>query len=94
MKAKRTTDENNFEALDQLARGVSAETMRPLSAEQRKRWDAAKRGRPRKAPGTKAVPTLITVEPRLLKKVDAYARKMGMSRSQLFAEAVSQRMAG
>jgi len=80
--------------LDRLAHSITPEKMRPLSAEQRRRWEAAKRGRPRKAAGTKAVPTLITVEPKLLKKIDAYAKKEGISRSQLFSEAVRQRIAG
>lgn len=89
---KDKTDENDFEALDRLARGVTPEKLRPLTPEMRRRWEAARRGRPKKAPGTKAVPTLITVEPQLLRRVDAYAKKAGLSRSQLFAEAVRQRI--
>ena len=94
MSTRKKTDENDFEAMDRRAPGVTPEKLRPLNAEQRRRWEGAKRGRPRKTPGTKAVPTLITVDPKLLKRVDAYARKKGMSRSQLFAEAVRERMAG
>jgi hypothetical protein len=91
MKAKKTkTDENNFEALDRLARSVAPERLRPLTPEQRGRWEAAKRGRPKKSPGTKAVPTLITVEPQLLRRADAYAKKAGVSRSQLFSDALRQ----
>jgi len=89
---KKKTDENDFEALDRLARGITPEKLRPLTAEQRARWEAAKRGRPRKAPGTKAVPTLITVEPQLLRLADAYAKKAGVSRSQLFSDAVRRRI--
>jgi hypothetical protein len=89
---KKKTDENDFEALDRLARGVTLEKLRPLNPEQRRRWEAAKRGRPRKAPGTKAIPTLITVEPELLRRADAYAKKIGLSRSQLFSEAVRRRI--
>jgi hypothetical protein len=63
MKAKKSkTDENDFEALDRLARSVTPDKLRPLTPEQRSRWEAVKRGRPKKSPGTKAVPTLITVE--------------------------------
>jgi hypothetical protein len=89
---KSNTDENDFEALDKLARGITPEKLKSLTSEQRRRWNEAKRGRPKKAPGTKAVPTLITVEPRLLQQVDAYAKKMGVSRSQLFSDAIRQRI--
>jgi hypothetical protein len=92
MKPK-TTEENDFNALDRLAHGITPQKLRPLTPEQRQRWESAKRGRPRKAPGTKAVPTLITVEPRLLRQADAYAKKAGLSRSQLFADAVRRRLA-
>lgn len=91
-KKKIKIDENDFEALDRFARSVTPEMMRPLSPKMHRQWDQAKRGRPRKAPGTKAVPTLITVEPKLLKLADAYAKKTGISRSQLFAEAVRKRI--
>lgn len=92
-KQKRThIDEDDFEALDRLARGLTLENTRPLSKRQRQRWEDAKRGRPRKAPGTKAVPTLITVEPKLLRRADAYAKRAGLSRSELFAQAVRARI--
>lgn len=89
---KNKTDQNDFEALDKLACGITPEKPKPLTSEQRRRWNDAKRGRPKKAPGTKAVPTLISVEPRLLQRVDAYAKKMGVSRSQLFSDAIRQRI--
>src|SRR5258706_1242792 len=90
--AKRKTDENDFEALDRLARSITPKKLRVLTTEQRSRWNAAKRGRPKKAPGTKSVPTLITVEPHLLRQLDAYAKKAGVSRSQLFSEAIRLRI--
>ena len=89
---KTTTDENDFEALERLAKAITPEKLRPMTPEQRGRWEAARRGRPKKAPGTKAVPTLITVEPQLLRRADAYAKKAGMSRSQLFSDALRQRI--
>jgi hypothetical protein len=93
MKVKMTkTDENDFEALDRLARSITLGKLRPLTPEQRTRWEAAKRGRPKKPPGTKAVPTLITVEPQLLRRADAYAKKARISRSQLFSDALRQRI--
>ncbi len=84
--------EVDFEALDKLARSITLDKLRPLTPELRRRWEAAKRGRPAKVAGTKSVPTLITVEPTLLKRIDAYAKKVGISRSQLFAEAVRERI--
>ena len=91
-RKKPTVDENDFEALDLLAHSITLENTRPLNKRERERWEAVKRGRPKKAPGTKSIPTMITVEPKLLKRVDAYAKKEGMSRSQLFSEAVRQRI--
>ncbi len=91
-RKKPTTDENDFEALDRLAHSITLENTRPLNKSERERWERAKRGRPTKSPASKAVPTMITVEPKLLKQVDAYAKKEGMSRSRLFSEAVRQRI--
>jgi hypothetical protein len=91
-KKKTTTDEDDFEALDRLAQSITADVLRPLTPYQRGQWERAKRGRPRKPPGTKAVPTLITVEPQLLRRADAYAKKVGLSRSQLFSDALRQRL--
>jgi len=95
MAAKRRSpkvSEHDFEALDRLAHSITLDKLRPLTPAMRRRWEAAKRGRPKKAPGTKAVPTLITVEPTLLRRIDAYVKKAGISRSQLFADAVRERI--
>ena len=93
MNAKKTqTNENDFAALERLARSITPQKLRPLTPAQQGRWEAAKRGRPKKPPGTKAVPTLITVDPQLLRRADAYAKKAGLSRSQLFSDALRQRM--
>lgn len=85
-------NENDFDALDRLARSITPKKMRPMSPTMRRRWEAAKRGRPRKSPGTKAVPTMITVEPRLLKLIDASARETGVSRSQFLANAARREL--
>ena len=91
-KNKQKIDENDFEALDRLAHSITPEAMRPLSPSMRRRWQAGKRGRPRKSPGTKAVPTMITVEPGLLRQIDAGARKAGVSRSQFLAKAARREL--
>ena len=76
MAVKKTkTDENDFEALDRLARSIMPDKLQPLTSQQQERWESAKRGRPKKPPGAKAVPTLITVEPQLLRRADAYAKR-------------------
>jgi hypothetical protein len=95
--AKRTSkiDENDFEALDKLAHRITPRMMRPLSPAMRRAWEAAKRtgrGRPRKPQGAKAVPTLITVDPKLLKLIDSQARKIGISRSQFLADAAKAKL--
>ncbi len=60
---------------------------RPMTARERRGWDRAKRGRgrPSKAPGQKAKRVLLTIQPLLLAEADAFARRHGMSRSDLFA---------
>jgi len=93
MAKKSKTDENDFNALDRLAKSITPDQLRPLTPAQQGQWGAAKRGRPKKPPGTKAVPTLITVEPQLLRRADAYAKKSGLSRSQLFSDAMRRRIA-
>jgi hypothetical protein len=90
--SKKKIDEDDFAALDRLARGITPEKMRPLSHKMQQRWNAAKRGRPRKSPSIKAVPTMITLEPKLLRKIDAGARKAGLSRSQFLAEAARREL--
>jgi len=87
---KQNVDENDFEALDRMARTVTPELMRPMSPVMRRRWKAAKRGRPRKPAEAKAVPTMITLEPDLLRRIDACTRKTGVSRSRFLAQAARQ----
>jgi hypothetical protein len=58
---------------------------RPLTAAERAEWERARRGRPRKVPGTKAARVLFTIDPELLKRADEYARRHGLTRAQLLA---------
>ena len=92
MPKKTKIDENDFDALDRLARNLTPAQLRPLSPAKRQRWQAAKRGRPRKDPDTKAVPTMITVDPALLHKIDQQARRRGISRSQFLADAARREL--
>ena len=58
---------------------------RPLTPGERDQWLLARRGRPRKALGTKAARVLFTIDPGLLKQADRYARVHGLTRAQLIA---------
>lgn len=49
-KQVKKSDANDFFALEPLAHGITLDKLRPLTPEQRRRWEAAKRGRPRNAP--------------------------------------------
>jgi len=62
----------------------------PMTALERRRWERAKRGRgrPSKAPGQKAMRVLLTIQPPLLAEADAFARRHGLSRSDLFARSL------
>jgi hypothetical protein len=68
-----------------LAKGTDFNQTRPLSAEESALWKIAKRGRPRKRPGTKAVAVQVTFAPEFLKEIDAFAAARKMSRAQLLA---------
>jgi hypothetical protein len=75
------------EATKQFDREIDLSETRPLSPENRKWWNKARKGgRPRVGKGSK--PILITMEQGLLDQADAYAKKLGMNRSQLFAKGI------
>jgi hypothetical protein len=65
---------------------VSLSDLRPLTPEMRARWDSAKRGRGRPRKLVKAARVLTTIEPDLLAKTDAVARKRKSTRAALIAE--------
>lgn len=79
---KPTTDENDFKALDRLAHCVTRAKLRPMTVQHRLRWGAAERATPKKQGAAgKAVPTLIAIESKLLRQIDAYAKRTAISRS-------------
>src|SRR5436190_601843 len=94
MKTMVRTSRNtrSADALEKLAHQITPKKMRPLRPAMRRRWKAAKRGRPPKAPGLKAVPTMITLDPSLLKQIDSRAQTVGMSRSQFLAQAARRQL--
>ncbi len=74
-------------------RDIPLSETRPLSAADRARLRRArKRGRPKIGAGAKRIQ--VTMERRLLKKVDQYARQHQMSRAELLAIAARKVLAG
>ena len=69
---------------ESLNRPIPFEETRPLTPEQRRQWRRFKRrvGRPRIGQGSKVVS--ISVEKSLLKRADAYAKRHGLKRAQVF----------
>ena len=67
---------------------------RPLNTVERKQWQKVRRkmGRPKIGKGAKRV--MISLEARLLKQSDAFARKHSLSRSQMISEGLRRLMAG
>jgi hypothetical protein len=60
--------------------------LRPLTPEMRARWESAKRGRGRPRKLVKAARVLTTIDPELLAKTDAVAKKRKSTRAALIAE--------
>jgi hypothetical protein len=60
--------------------------LRPLSPEMRAQWESAKRGRGRPRKLVKAARVLTTIDPELLAKADAVAKKRNSTRAALIAE--------
>jgi hypothetical protein len=100
MKSKAIKDYSARE-LDRMASDLS--DVKPMSAAMRRKWEAAKqtgkrmnqripRVRPRKAssPASRIVP--VSLNSSLLSQADRYARRAGISRSRLVAEALRLRM--
>jgi hypothetical protein len=79
------TDAERDAEVARFDKEIRFEDTRPLSAESRLLWERARqaRGRPKKA--AKAARVLITVEPELLSLADRFARRHGLSRSEMIA---------
>jgi hypothetical protein len=60
--------------------------LRPLAPAMRAQWDSAKRGRGRPRKLVKAARVLTTIDPDLLAKADAVAKKRNSTRAALIAE--------
>ena len=81
------------EATRQFDRQLVADSSTPLSRAMRARWKKARRklGRPIRGQGAKMI--AITLERGLLKKVDSFARKKGLSRSAAIADGIEALLA-
>lgn len=73
-----------------------AETFRDMTPEEEKAWRAAvgKRRRSRSAEDERARRISLEIEPGLLKRADALAKKRGVSRARLVAEGLEALLAG
>jgi hypothetical protein len=60
--------------------------LHPLRPEMREKWESAKRGRGRPRKLVKAARVLTTIDPELLAKTDAVAKKRKSTRAALIAE--------
>ena len=97
---KREMTAEDFEALpdtekERIWQEIDAKTTeqlraesRPLNAHERRQWRRVQRkvGRPRIGRGTTNIS--VSLEKGLLRKFDQFARKAGMSRSELIAQGV------
>lgn len=78
--AQKDTEVAEFE------KGIDPKDWHPLTPPQRRQWSRIQRkgGRPRVGKGAKIVP--VSIERDLLKKVDSYAKRHKLKRSQMVAE--------
>ena len=65
---------------------INLSDLRPLRPEMRAKWESAKRGRGRPRKLVKAARVLTTIDPELLAKADAVAKKRNSTRAALIAE--------
>jgi hypothetical protein len=91
---KMTRSERDAEA-KKWEKGISFDETRPMSKRSKALWALAKRGRgrPRKPADQKVVRVLISLEPRLLEHIEAFASSKGLDRSKLFSLSVQAFMA-
>jgi hypothetical protein len=78
------SDADKERVWESLNRPIPIEETRPLTPDERKLWQRFKwkAGRPKVGKGSKVVS--VSVEKGLLAKADAYAKRHGMKRAQLF----------
>lgn len=86
--AQMTADE--LEAATKGFENIRFEDTRPMTAEEQAVWERTKRGRGRPRSGEGAVRVLVTLEKRLKFAADEYAKRKGMGRSELIAQALRQ----
>ena len=86
-------DEQKEAAAREFDREFVGDTFRPLTPQQRKAWNRAKRRMPRsRAVAAKRIS--LSVPSDLLDRSDAYARKVGATRSELVTRGLQAVLAG
>lgn len=87
------TDAERDAEVARFDKGIRFEDTRPLSAKSKLLWEAARHGRGRPQKPAKVARVLITVEPELLSLADRFARRNGLSRSEMIAKGLHLIMA-
>ena len=82
--AERDKDVAKYDA------GISFDDTRPLTPAEQSRWARARGGRAKRPAGEEDVPVVIRLDPRLLAKAHAAARRDGKSLSTLISELLTQ----
>src|SRR4051794_24783455 len=90
---KALSDADKERVWQSLNREIPDEELRPLTAAEQKRWARVKRkvGRPKVGKG--AVPVSVSLERGLLERVDADARRGGMTRSAYLGRIIKTALA-
>ena len=86
---ERTTEEL-AEATKLFDEPFVVDRSRPLTPEERKQWNRAKRKRGRPKVGQGFARISVSIEKQLLERATSFAKKRNISRSKLFALALEQ----
>jgi hypothetical protein len=94
-KAKKfleLSDQEKTQAASEFDKEFIADTFRPMTVTERARWQRIKRklGRPREGEGVKVIS--LSVEKGLLKRSDALAKRLGISRAQLISRGLKREL--
>jgi hypothetical protein len=81
----KLTPAERKKATAEFDREFVADTFKPLSADQRRKWQRAKRKRGRPTVGNGAKVISVSIERSLLKQSDVLAKELNVSRASLIA---------
>jgi hypothetical protein len=87
------TNAERAEATRELDEEFVIDKCRPLTAEERTRWEAAKRKKPGTAKGRELRTISVGVDRKLLAQSDALAKRLGITRAHLVARGLKAMLA-